>query len=58
MHNKFNLRSVLPSIGISDAFSPTAADFTGTLGKHKEKNPAISQGCFVPSPNKMCNRCF
>ncbi|CAL8320297.1 unnamed protein product [Merluccius merluccius] len=29
MQNKFNLRSVLPSIGISDAFSPTAADFTG-----------------------------
>ncbi|KAG7256558.1 hypothetical protein CRUP_000163 [Coryphaenoides rupestris] len=29
MHNKFNLRLVLPSIGISDAFSPTAADFMG-----------------------------
>ncbi|CAL8343006.1 unnamed protein product [Boreogadus saida] len=29
MQNKFNLRSVLPSVGISDAFSPTAADFTG-----------------------------
>uniref|UniRef100_A0A8C4ZAS2 Serpin peptidase inhibitor, clade E (nexin, plasminogen activator inhibitor type 1), member 3 n=1 Tax=Gadus morhua TaxID=8049 RepID=A0A8C4ZAS2_GADMO len=29
MQNKFNLRSVLPSVGIIDAFSPTAADFTG-----------------------------
>ncbi|KAJ3592721.1 hypothetical protein NHX12_007848 [Muraenolepis orangiensis] len=29
MQNKFNLRSVLPSVGISDAFSATAADFTG-----------------------------
>ncbi|KAM4558623.1 putative serpin E3 [Odontesthes bonariensis] len=29
MQNKFNLRSVLPSMGISDAFNPTAADFTG-----------------------------
>ncbi|KAM4597582.1 putative serpin E3 [Polymixia lowei] len=29
MQNKFNLRSVLPSMGVSDAFSPTAADFTG-----------------------------
>ncbi|KAM3861877.1 putative serpin E3 [Diretmus argenteus] len=29
MQNKFNLRSVLTSMGISDAFNPTAADFTG-----------------------------
>ncbi|KAM9341876.1 putative serpin E3 [Pholidichthys leucotaenia] len=29
MHNKFNLRSVLPAMGISDAFSPTVADFRG-----------------------------
>ncbi|XP_071778579.1 putative serpin E3 [Centroberyx gerrardi] len=29
MQNKFNLRSVLPSMGISDAFNPTVADFTG-----------------------------
>ncbi|XP_072253861.1 probable serpin E3 isoform X2 [Leuresthes tenuis] len=29
MQNKFNLRSVLPSMGLSDAFNPTAADFTG-----------------------------
>ncbi|KAF7657703.1 hypothetical protein LDENG_00022830 [Lucifuga dentata] len=29
IQNKFNLRSVLPSMGISDAFNPTAADFTG-----------------------------
>ncbi|XP_060945152.1 probable serpin E3 [Limanda limanda] len=29
MQNKFNLRSVLPAMGISDAFNPTAADFTG-----------------------------
>ncbi|XP_056146100.1 probable serpin E3 [Lampris incognitus] len=29
MQNKFNLRSVLPTMGVSDAFNPTAADFTG-----------------------------
>ncbi|XP_041857584.1 probable serpin E3 isoform X2 [Melanotaenia boesemani] len=29
MQNKFNLRSVFPAMGISDAFNPTAADFTG-----------------------------
>ncbi|XP_076012980.1 putative serpin E3 [Genypterus blacodes] len=29
MQKKVNLRSVLPSIGLSDAFNPTAADFTG-----------------------------
>ncbi|XP_019960549.1 probable serpin E3 [Paralichthys olivaceus] len=29
MQNKFNLRSVLPAMGISDAFNPAAADFTG-----------------------------
>ncbi|KAG7501514.1 hypothetical protein JOB18_001043 [Solea senegalensis] len=29
MQNKFNLRSVLPAMGISDAFNPTAADFSG-----------------------------
>nr|XP_020479649.1 serpin E3 isoform X2 [Monopterus albus] len=28
MQNKFNLRSVLPAVGISDAFNPTAADFS------------------------------
>lgn len=28
MQNRFNLRSVLPVMGISDAFSPTAADFS------------------------------
>ncbi|TKS67762.1 putative serpin E3 [Collichthys lucidus] len=32
MQNKFNLRSVLPAMGISDAFNPTAADFTGISG--------------------------
>uniref|UniRef100_A0A8C5EDU6 Serpin peptidase inhibitor, clade E (nexin, plasminogen activator inhibitor type 1), member 3 n=1 Tax=Gouania willdenowi TaxID=441366 RepID=A0A8C5EDU6_GOUWI len=29
MQNRFNLRSVLPAMGISNAFSPTAADFSG-----------------------------
>ncbi|XP_026151305.1 putative serpin E3 [Mastacembelus armatus] len=29
IQNKFNLRSVLPTMGISDAFNPAAADFTG-----------------------------
>ncbi|XP_018552076.1 probable serpin E3 [Lates calcarifer] len=29
MQSKFNLRSVLPAMGISDAFNPTVADFTG-----------------------------
>ncbi|XP_074514591.1 putative serpin E3 [Sebastes fasciatus] len=29
MQNRFNLRAVLPAMGISDAFNPTAADFTG-----------------------------
>ncbi|KAF3694587.1 putative serpin E3 Precursor [Channa argus] len=29
MQNKFNLRSVLPALGIRDAFNPGAADFTG-----------------------------
>uniref|UniRef100_A0A3P9N677 Serpin peptidase inhibitor, clade E (nexin, plasminogen activator inhibitor type 1), member 3 n=1 Tax=Poecilia reticulata TaxID=8081 RepID=A0A3P9N677_POERE len=29
MQNKFSLRSVLPALGVSDAFNPTAADFTG-----------------------------
>ncbi|XP_024862752.1 probable serpin E3 isoform X2 [Kryptolebias marmoratus] len=29
MQNRFNLRSVLLAMGVSDAFNPTAADFTG-----------------------------
>ncbi|KAM9851433.1 putative serpin E3 [Aulostomus maculatus] len=29
MQNKFNLRSVLPAMGISDAFNPAVADFGG-----------------------------
>ncbi|XP_078119274.1 putative serpin E3 [Sander vitreus] len=29
MQNKFNLRSALPAMGITDAFNPSAADFTG-----------------------------
>ncbi|KAK5613242.1 putative serpin E3, partial [Crenichthys baileyi] len=29
IQNKFSLRSTLPDLGISDAFNPTAADFTG-----------------------------
>ncbi|XP_053733437.1 probable serpin E3 isoform X2 [Synchiropus splendidus] len=29
LQNKFNLRTVLPAMGISDAFNPAAADFTG-----------------------------
>ncbi|XP_068423155.1 probable serpin E3 [Clinocottus analis] len=29
MQNRFNLRTVLPAMGISDAFDPTAADFSG-----------------------------
>ncbi|XP_068185842.1 probable serpin E3 [Antennarius striatus] len=29
MQNKFNLRSALPAMGISDAFNPTAAEFSG-----------------------------
>ncbi|KAM4561456.1 putative serpin E3 [Fundulus diaphanus] len=29
MQNKFSLRSALPALGVSDAFTPTAADFTG-----------------------------
>uniref|UniRef100_A0A8C2Z5X6 Serpin peptidase inhibitor, clade E (nexin, plasminogen activator inhibitor type 1), member 3 n=1 Tax=Cyclopterus lumpus TaxID=8103 RepID=A0A8C2Z5X6_CYCLU len=36
MQNRFNLRSVLPAMGISDAFDPTAADFTGISGQMKE----------------------
>lgn len=32
MHSRFNLRSVLPATGISDAFNPTAADFSGISG--------------------------
>ena len=34
MQNKFNLRSVLPAMGISDALNPTAADFTGISGQY------------------------
>lgn len=34
IQNKFNLRSVLPAMGISDAFNPTAADFTGISGQY------------------------
>ncbi|XP_061547123.1 probable serpin E3 isoform X1 [Phycodurus eques] len=29
MHNKLNLRSALPAVGIRDAFNPTDADFSG-----------------------------
>uniref|UniRef100_A0A4W5JM34 Serpin peptidase inhibitor, clade E (nexin, plasminogen activator inhibitor type 1), member 3 n=1 Tax=Hucho hucho TaxID=62062 RepID=A0A4W5JM34_9TELE len=32
MQNRFNLRVVLPSMGVSDAFNPMAADFTGMSG--------------------------
>lgn len=33
MQNRFNLRSVLPAMGVSDAFDPTLADFTGISGQ-------------------------
>ena len=57
MQNKFNLRSVLPSVGIIDAFSPTAADFTGISGKHQHK-PHIFQGCLAPSKTKPATDVF
>ncbi|KAM6985829.1 putative serpin E3 [Aplochiton taeniatus] len=38
IQNRFNLRSVLPSMGISDAFSPTEADFSGM---------AVEEGLYV-----------
>lgn len=34
IQNKFNLRSVLPAMGIVDALSPTAADFSGISGRY------------------------
>uniref|UniRef100_A0A8D0D1U8 Serpin peptidase inhibitor, clade E (nexin, plasminogen activator inhibitor type 1), member 3 n=1 Tax=Sander lucioperca TaxID=283035 RepID=A0A8D0D1U8_SANLU len=34
MQNKFNLRSALPAMGITDAFNPAAADFTGISGQY------------------------
>lgn len=34
IQNKFNLRSVLPAMGISDALNPTAADFSGISGQY------------------------
>uniref|UniRef100_A0A8C6V442 Serpin peptidase inhibitor, clade E (nexin, plasminogen activator inhibitor type 1), member 3 n=1 Tax=Neogobius melanostomus TaxID=47308 RepID=A0A8C6V442_9GOBI len=36
MQNRFNLRSVLPVMGISDAFSPAAADFSRISGQEEE----------------------
>lgn len=33
MQKKFSLRSVLPALGISDAFNPTLADLTGISGQ-------------------------
>ncbi|XP_046902202.1 probable serpin E3 [Hypomesus transpacificus] len=38
MQNRFDLRSVLPSMGISDAFNPLAADFSGM---------AVEEGLYV-----------
>uniref|UniRef100_H3DE40 Serpin peptidase inhibitor, clade E (nexin, plasminogen activator inhibitor type 1), member 3 n=1 Tax=Tetraodon nigroviridis TaxID=99883 RepID=H3DE40_TETNG len=35
IQNKFNLRSVLPAMGISDAFNPTTADFSGISAEEK-----------------------
>lgn len=32
MQNKLNLRAALATMGISDAFNPAAADFTGMSG--------------------------
>ena len=59
MQNKFNLRSVLPTIGISDAFSPTAADFTGISGKHEHTKTHISQRVFgSPSKTKPATDVF
>lgn len=34
IQNKFNLRAVLPAMGIIDALSPTAADFSGISGQY------------------------
>lgn len=41
MQNRFNLRSVLPSMGVSDAFNPMAADFTGISGTVRSFNCLI-----------------
>ncbi|XP_003962254.1 probable serpin E3 [Takifugu rubripes] len=35
IQNKFNLRSVLPAIGITDAFNPTTADFSGISAEER-----------------------
>lgn len=43
MQNKFNLRSVLPAMGISDAFNPTAADFTGISGQFAHSHYLIQK---------------
>lgn len=34
IQNRFNLKSVLLSLGITDIFDPMAADFGGISGKH------------------------
>lgn len=36
IQNKFNLRSVLPAMGISDAFNPATADFSGISGQYSD----------------------
>ncbi len=33
MQSRFNLKPVLQSLGISDVFSPSAADFRGISGR-------------------------
>ncbi|CAG08281.1 unnamed protein product, partial [Tetraodon nigroviridis] len=47
IQNKFNLRSVLPAMGISDAFNPTTADFSGISGRcssYVSSSPILESG--------------
>jgi len=43
MQSRFNLKPVLQSLGISDVFSPSAADLGGISGKKVGLKMRISQ---------------
>lgn len=55
IQNKFNLRSVLPAMGISDAFNPTAADFTGISGKHINAGQDKKDKCGFSTQSSSCS---
>ncbi len=52
MQSRFNLKPVLQSLGISDVFSPSAADFRGISGRIVQLKNMLYQSLMLRNNHK------